>query len=250
MSLVIRRLYVKKQSISNRHFKRNRQFLLSRFVSIFAICTRPPSRTLKYRSSHPRCVFKKGPFKTFLKFTKNICVRVSFLIKLHAWGFKKRSRHRLLPVNLVKLLRTSLLQNTSGQLLLEIKRLGKISVKHFCKSLQGVMYKSTFIKKSLKCPRTNYYQLSWAKKVKQTYWEEYWDPCQRVRMERFVEIVNVLKPLSLSAKHSILDDKRILDTPLLLTIYYKMAKKFRHCFHIFFIIYIWRLHARMKYRTI
>ena len=57
--------------------------------------------------------------------------------------------HRLFPVNLVKLLRASLLQNTSGQLLLEIKRLGKISVKHFCKSLQGVMYKSTFTKKVL-----------------------------------------------------------------------------------------------------
>ena len=57
--------------------------------------------------------------------------------------------HRLFPVNLVKLLRASLLQNTSGQLLLEIKRLGKISVKHFYKSLQGVMYKSTFTKKVL-----------------------------------------------------------------------------------------------------
>ena len=56
-----------------------------------------------------------------------------------------------------------------------------------------------------------------------------------------MEIVNVLKPLSLSAKHSILDDKRILDTPLLLTIYYKMAKKIQTLFSRFFSLYIYDL---------
>ena len=44
---------------------------------------------------------------------ENSCTRVSFLIKL-----KKRLLHRCFPVNFVKFLRTSFLQNTSGQLLL------------------------------------------------------------------------------------------------------------------------------------
>ena len=37
---------------------------------------------------------------------KNTCVRASFLIKLLAWGLKKRLWQRCFPVNFVKFLRT------------------------------------------------------------------------------------------------------------------------------------------------
>ena len=46
---------------------------------------------------------------------KNICARVSFLIKL-----KKKLWHRCFPVNFATFLRTPFLQNTSGRLLLEV----------------------------------------------------------------------------------------------------------------------------------
>ena len=62
--------------------------------------------------------------KVFLEISQNsqedTCVRVSFLIKLQASGLrpatllKKRLWRRCFPVNFVKFLRTSFLQNTSG----------------------------------------------------------------------------------------------------------------------------------------
>ena len=58
---------------------------------------------------------------------ENTCARVSFLIKLQGLSpatlLKKRLWHRCFPVNFVKFLRTPLLQNTSGRLLLLSKQL-------------------------------------------------------------------------------------------------------------------------------
>ena len=62
--------------------------------------------------------------KMFLEISRNsqgnTCTRVSFLIKLQAWGLmpatllKKRLWHRCFPVNFTQFLRTLFLQNTSG----------------------------------------------------------------------------------------------------------------------------------------
>ena len=54
---------------------------------------------------------------------ENTCTRVSFLIKLQARPttlLKKSLWHMCFPVNFEKFLRTTFLQNTSGQLLLEL----------------------------------------------------------------------------------------------------------------------------------
>ena len=68
----------------------------------------------------------------FLEISQNsqesTCSRVSFLIKLlrPAILLKKRLWHRSFPVNFVRFLRTSFLQNTSGQLLLSIAYLNTL----------------------------------------------------------------------------------------------------------------------------
>ena len=65
---------------------------------------------LVYRSSHQRFSVNKGVLRNFAKFTGK-----------HYEFIKKRLWHRCLPVNFVKFLRTSFLQNTSEQLLLCIR---------------------------------------------------------------------------------------------------------------------------------
>ena len=60
-------------------------------------------RLLKYRSSHQRCSVRKGVLRNFAKFTgKDLCQSHFF--------------------NKVAGLRTPFLQNTSGRLLLEIRK--------------------------------------------------------------------------------------------------------------------------------
>ena len=64
---------------------------------------------LDYRSNHQRCSIKKGVLVDFTKFTaKRLCQSL--------W-------HRCFRVNFVKCLRTTFLQNTSGRLLLDYKKL-------------------------------------------------------------------------------------------------------------------------------
>ena len=64
----------------------------------------------------PEVFCKKGVLKNFAKFTgKSTCARVSFLIKLTyrpAILLKKKHWHRCFPVNFVKVLRSSFLNNT------------------------------------------------------------------------------------------------------------------------------------------
>ena len=61
------------------------------------------------RSSRRRCSLKKGVLRNFAKFTgKHLCQRLFFNRE------KKRLWHRCFPVNFVKFLRTTFLQNTSG----------------------------------------------------------------------------------------------------------------------------------------
>ena len=74
------------------------------------------------RSSHQRCSIKKGVLRNFTKFTgKHLCQSLFFNkvagLRL-ATLLKKRLWHRCFPVNFVKFLRTPVLQNTSGRLLL------------------------------------------------------------------------------------------------------------------------------------
>ena len=65
-----------------------------------------------FRSSHRKCSIKEGVLKNFAKFKRNTCARVSFLIKLQAWGLrlatlsKKRPWHSCFPVNFAKFSRT------------------------------------------------------------------------------------------------------------------------------------------------
>ena len=71
-------------------------------------CVGDPKATSVFRSSRQRCSVRKGGPRNS---TKLICVRVSFLIKLQAFGkpatlSKKRLWHSCFPVNFVKFQRT------------------------------------------------------------------------------------------------------------------------------------------------
>ena len=73
-----------------------------------------------FRNSHQGCSMKKGVLRNFAKFTgKHLCQ--SLFVTL----LKKKLWHRCLPVNFAKFLRTTLIQNTSRQLLLTILTYGK-----------------------------------------------------------------------------------------------------------------------------
>ena len=77
----------------------------------------------KIRSSHQRCSMKKGVLRNFTKFTGKYLCQGLFFNKVAglrpATLLKKRLWHRCFPVNFVKFLRASFLQNTSGRLLLK-----------------------------------------------------------------------------------------------------------------------------------
>ena len=69
---------------------------------------------LQHESVHRRCSVRKSALRNFAKFTgKHLC-QILFLTL-----FKKRLWHRCIPLNFVKFLRTSFLQNTSRRLLLK-----------------------------------------------------------------------------------------------------------------------------------
>ena len=73
---------------------------------------------------------KKGVLGNFAKFTgKYLCQSFFFnkVAGLPTTLLKKRLWHRCFPVNFAKFLRTPFLENTSGRLLLSIRRKFKIS---------------------------------------------------------------------------------------------------------------------------
>ena len=95
------------------------------------------------RSSRREVFCKKDALKESRKFTGEH-LRVSFLIKLRLRPktlIKKRSWHRCSPVNFVKLLRTLLLQNTSG---------GYFCVRSFYSCLRNKLNARHFLYMSLK----------------------------------------------------------------------------------------------------
>ena len=65
-----------------------------------------------------RCSVRKVFLEILQNSQENTCTRVSFLIKLQACNFIEKDT--LAPVSFAKLLRTTLLQSTSGQLLVEV----------------------------------------------------------------------------------------------------------------------------------
>ena len=68
----------------------------------------------QFRSNHQRCSIKKGVLRNFAKFAgKHLC-QILFFNKVAGL------EHRCFPVNFVKFLRTSVLQNTSWRLLLTV----------------------------------------------------------------------------------------------------------------------------------
>ena len=75
------------------------------------------------KSSHLRCFVKKVFLKISQNSQENTCLRVSFFNEVAGLRLstllKERLWHRYFPVNFAQFLRTSLLQNTSGRLLLE-----------------------------------------------------------------------------------------------------------------------------------
>ena len=77
----------------------------------------------KNRSSHRRCSARKGVLRNFALFTgKHQCQRLFFnkVAGLRPVTLaKKRLWHRCFSANFAKFLRTPLLQNTSGRLLLQ-----------------------------------------------------------------------------------------------------------------------------------
>ena len=76
-----------------------------------------------FRSSHRRCSMNKGVVRNFTKFTgKHLCQSLFFnKVAGLATLLKKRLCRRCFPVNFLKFLRTLILQNTSGRLLLFIR---------------------------------------------------------------------------------------------------------------------------------
>ena len=79
----------------------------------------------QWRSIHCRCSVRKGVLRNFTKFTRKYLCQILFFNKAAglrpATLLKKRLWHRCFPVNVVEFLRTPLLQNTSGRLLLSVK---------------------------------------------------------------------------------------------------------------------------------
>ena len=79
-----------------------------------------------FRSSHRKYSVIKGVLRNFTRFNgKNTCVRVCFLIKSACKFIKKETLAHVFScdVNFAKFLRTPFLQNTSGQLPLDIMSL-------------------------------------------------------------------------------------------------------------------------------
>ena len=78
---------------------------------------------MNFRSSHQRCSIKKGVPRNFTKFTgRHLCQGlIKLLASRRATLFKKRLWHRCFPVNFVKFLRRSFLQNISRRLFPELK---------------------------------------------------------------------------------------------------------------------------------
>ena len=76
------------------------------------------------RNSHQRCSVEIGLLKNFTKFTGKHLGQSLFFNKFaslrSATLLKKRLWHRCFPVNFVKFLRTPVLKNTSGRLLLTL----------------------------------------------------------------------------------------------------------------------------------
>ena len=74
------------------------------------------------RSSHRRCSLRKGVLRNFVKFTgKHVCQSLLFnkVAGLRsATLLKKKLWHRCFPMNFAKFLRTPLLRNISGRLLM------------------------------------------------------------------------------------------------------------------------------------
>ena len=97
----------------------------------------------QFRSNHQRCSVRKGVLRNFTKFTsKNLCQSLFFnkVVGLRpATLFKKRLQHRCFPVNLVKFLRTSFLQNTSGSCFFQFFNCFSTRIK--------TTYKQNFLKK-------------------------------------------------------------------------------------------------------
>ena len=107
-------------------------------------------QTFRYRSSHHRCSIRKGVPKNFTKFTgKQLCQSLFFnkvACLRPAASLKKGLRHRCFPVNFARFLRTPILQNTSGWLLLQIFTAGPVMFVVTCLSiyLTSILFESTY----------------------------------------------------------------------------------------------------------
>ena len=99
--------------------------------------------TLCFQKQPPELFYKKSVLRNFTQFTgKHLCQSLSFnkVAGLRpATLLKKKLWYRCLPVNFVKLLRTSFLQNTSGQLILCFEHAQTYHISHFTYHLRYYM---------------------------------------------------------------------------------------------------------------
>ena len=100
--------------------------VFQKFIStdrqIFNISNKVTSMII-YRSSHQRCSLRKDFLRHCARVTgKYLCQSLYFNKVGPATLLKQKLRRRCFPMNYAKVLRTPFLQNTSGPLLLNIRR--------------------------------------------------------------------------------------------------------------------------------
>ena len=84
------------------------------------------------RISHQWCSIKKRIYKNFAKFTgKYLCQNLFFNKVESSQFYQKRLWHRCFLVNVAKVLQITILQNTSGRLLLSFHKLWRLRHKGY-----------------------------------------------------------------------------------------------------------------------
>ena len=101
------------------------------------------SLTSTVQKQLPEVFCKKRFLRNVAKFTGKLLCQSLFFNKVAGWGlqlyFKKQLWHKYFPLNLAKFLRTPVLQNISGRLLLTVAYLFDCSIKNSQK-LKSVSY--------------------------------------------------------------------------------------------------------------
>ena len=105
---------------------------------------------LDLQKQPPELFYEKGVLRNLTKFTRKHLCQSLFFNKVAglrpATLLKKRIWHRCFPVNFAKFLRIAFLQNTSGQLLLDLGTWVRHFIFHNSKGLKFGRYLSYMVK--------------------------------------------------------------------------------------------------------